>query len=90
LKDKISKQNQQAVLKRHQPLRELKDAFVMYFLKSEDRSNKSHVARSFYKSLPEAQQKIICQTQDVNKASRTLITHLNKVINKQNDPHTFL
>lgn len=90
VKDKISKQNQQAVLKRHKPLRDLKNTFVMYFIKSEDRSNKSRLARKFYKSLPEAQQKIICQTQEVDKAVRTLLTHLNKAINNQNEPYTFL
>ncbi len=81
LKDKISKQAQQAVLKRHQPLNNLKNLFVEFYFDSQDKTNKSELARKFYRSLPEQQQKVVCSTLDIRNACRTLINHLNKFLN---------
>jgi hypothetical protein len=81
LKDKISKQAQKAISKRYQPLNNLKNSFIQFYFDSSDKSNKSELARKFYRNLPEQQQKIISSTLSIENARRTLTNHLNKVLN---------
>jgi hypothetical protein len=81
VKDKISKNNQNAIRIRHQPLNEIKSDFVKFFVDSPDRSNKSDIARKFYRSLSEEQQRILTPTSKIENACRTLINSLNQNLN---------
>jgi hypothetical protein len=81
VKDKISKQAQAAIRARYAGLNELKNAFIRYYSDQEDKTNKSEIARKFYRSLTKEKQEIICSSKDIEKAKRTLLNHLNKFLN---------
>ncbi|PHS30659.1 MAG: hypothetical protein COA95_08100 [Methylophaga sp.] len=81
IKDKISKQSQNAMRIRYQPLNDIKSDFIKFYIDSSDKSNKSEIARKFYRSLSKNQQRIITSTLKIENACRTLVNHLNKVLN---------
>jgi len=81
IKDKISKQSQNAMRIRYQPLNDIKSNFIKFYVDSPDKSNKSEIARKFYRSLSEDQQRILTSTLKIENACRTLVNHLNKVLN---------
>jgi len=83
VKDKLSKQAQKAISIRYKPLNEIKQKFIEFYLKSDNKNNKTEIARKFYRQLPDEQQKILTSTLKVENACRTLINHLNKLIHSE-------
>jgi len=76
----ISKQAQKAISARYKPLNKIKGEFFEYYLNSSDKSNKSEIARKFYRNLSDEQKKDLTSTLKIENACRTLITHLNKML----------
>lgn len=81
IKDKISKQSQNAMRIRYQPLNDIKSDFTKFYIHSPDKSNKSEIARRFYQSLSPDQQRILTSTLKIENACRTLINSLNQKLN---------
>jgi hypothetical protein len=81
VKDKISKQAQNAIRIRYQPLNDVKSNFLQFYVGSSDKSNKSKIARKFYRSLSEEQKRVLTSTLKIENACRTLINHLNRSLN---------
>jgi len=80
IKDKLSKQAQNAIRIRYQPLNDIKFEFLEFYLNSKDKSNKSEIARKYYRNLSEEHQRVLTSTLKIENACRTLINHLNKLI----------
>lgn len=81
VKDKISKQAQNAIRIRYQPLNDIKSDFIKFYVDATDKTNKSEIARRFYQSLSPDQQRILTPTLKIENACRTLINSLNQNIN---------
>lgn len=81
VKDKISKQAQNAIRIRYQPLNDIKTDFFKFYTGSSDNSNKSEIARKYFRTLSVEQQRVLTSTLKIENACRTLINSLNQKLN---------